>query len=206
MLMTTNKKRNRQYYYSKNKNKYYPFYKKIDQSVLSAKMEVYGSLLTKANDNGIPCFKTRYTDVIAFNTEYTDRSLYDLIMEAGSNSKIVENYSYLSISSVVIEVFPNKYNGILPTQNPVLFGIYKGNIPQTITYDGIYCSNTIFPVILQYQRRFFTLNSPYYNIDQWMQNVPQYFLVIRSCLALNADFSSFTFKMTVYVKLKGVLS
>lgn len=185
----------------------YPLYKEINEGK-TAKLEIYGNIGTQEQDNHLAGFMILYDD-IAFNGIYfATISLYYCCLKAAANLVTFANYQYLSLQSATFEVFPNKYNSIIPPACPILFGIYKGNAASNVTYDEFYACNYAFPIMNCYQKRYFILNSPFYNETEWQTNLPQYHLLLRqfSPMSDNGLITSQTFKITLYCRLKDPIN
>lgn len=184
----------------------FPIYKEVNQGK-SVKLEIYGNLTPKEDDITTVCFKVFYSSATA-NTEYQQSPLYDLCALAKSNMVIVDNYSYMSLYSITFEVFPNKWNGQIPAGCPILFGLYKGNNPDTCSYNVFYATNNAFPISNDYQKKYFVINSPYYNTEQWDTNIPQYHIMIRQydSLGSNNYFTSQSFKISCYFRLRSPMN
>ncbi len=184
----------------------YPLYKQIDSSI-TAKFEVYGILTTSAADNTKVVFKSYY-NATSVQSELTNSPVLTLITQPSSNVSVITNYSFMSLYAITFEVFPNKYNGNLPGDNPILFGLFKNVNPSQASYTNFYTSNTAFPVINSYQKRYFVINSPYYNLEQWNSGVPNYHIMLRQYSALSNDngFTSQTFKLSVYCRLRNAIN
>lgn len=184
-----------------------PLYKQIDNSI-TAKFEVYGVICPSAvAPNNVVVFKIYYNAASVLH-EITEADIYMLVSTPPANSTMISNYSAMSLYSVTIEVFPNKYNGDLPGDNPILFGIFKGTNPNSTSYSGFYTSNSAFPLINAYQKRYFVINSPYFNTQQWNAGVPNYHILLRQYQTLTDGnkFTSQTFKISAYFRLKNAIN
>lgn len=184
----------------------YPLYKQVDSSI-TAKFEIYGVIAVSANDNTKVIFKSYYNSSTVL-TELTNSPVLTLITQPQNNSSVITNYSFMSLYSMTFEVFPNKFNGDIPGDNPIIFGVYKNVNPNQALYSSFYTANTAFPIINSYQKRYYIINSPFYNLEQWDSGTPSYHIMLRQFQPLTQgnNFTSQSFKISVYCRLRNAIN